>query len=319
VPWAGHGLGGRGRGGPGGFLGPRGGFLGRGAVVTVSSVSGQTITATAGATGAGKAISGPGFGFGRPYLGAAAPFTVTITVSSTTVYTQAGQSATLGDIQPGSVLRVQGTRTGQNAIAASAIEIVLPVRAGVVTAINGDNLTITGFDARQSTITLGSSTVYQRAGQTAARTDIAVGSLISAEGTLSSDRSTLTALRVTIQLPRVTGKVTAVSGDDVTVQGFDGSSTTVHLTASTTYAAAPQGTASKASITSGVYIGAEGTVGSDGSLTALAVRFLNVGGVGNQGGQAQGFGGGFQGFGSGGTFQGTVPGSAPAAPAGSSI
>jgi hypothetical protein len=140
-----------------------------------------------------------------------------------------------------------------------------------VTAVNGNSLTVTGFDARTYTISTGSSTVYQRAGQTATASDIAVGSLISVEGTLSSDGSTLNALEVTIELPHVAGQVTAVNGDTLTVQSPDGTTATVLLTGTTAYSAGPQGTASKSDITTGSFIVAEGTLGSDGSLTALQV------------------------------------------------
>src|SRR5207249_2781168 len=91
-----------------------------------------------------------------------------------------------------------GTAIKRQTLNATAIEIVLPQRTGVVTAVNGNPLTVTGFDARTYTITVGGDTTYRRADHTAALSDVAVGSLISAEGTLSSDGSTLNALAVTI-------------------------------------------------------------------------------------------------------------------------
>ncbi len=262
-------------------------MIAKGGEFTVTAINGQTITATTnglriaggpfitggpGAIGGQGVIVGPGV-IGKPLPGpiSTSPVTVTITVSATTVYTRAEQAASLSDVQVGSILNVQGTRTSATTLTASAIEIVLPQRSGVVTAVNGNSLTVTGFDARTYTIVGGSSTVYHRAGQAAALTDIAVGSLISAEGTLSSDGSTLNALAVTIQLPRVIGQVSAVSGNTVTVQSPDGTTSTVRLTDTTTYSAGPQATASKSSITTGSFIMAEGTVGSDGSLTALRV------------------------------------------------
>ena len=256
-------------------------------MVTVTAINGQTITAT---VGGGKGLVAGPFMSGKPGFGleSAAPVTMTINVNSTTAYTRAGQSASLSDIQVGSVLSVQGTSTGNNTVTASAIEIVLPQRLGVVTAVNGNNLTVTGFDARTYTITVGGDTTYRRAGQTAALTDIAVGSLISAEGTLSSDDSTLNALAVTIQLPRVAGQVTAVSGNTVTVQGPDGTTSTVQLTDATTYSAGPQATASKSSMTTGSFIMAEGTLGSDGTLTALHVDVAT--GVGPDMGKGMGSG-----------------------------
>jgi hypothetical protein len=254
-------------------------MIARGAgMLTVTAINGSTITATLNrglAFAAGPFLGGPGFGLGGgplpPPFGKSAPVTVTITVNATTAYTRADQAASLSDIQVGSMLNVQGTRTGDNAITASAIEIVLPQVTGVVTAVNGNTLTVTGLDARTYTIDVGDSTTYRRASHTAALSDVAVGSLISAEGTLSSDGSTLSALAVTIQLPRVSGRVTADNGDTVTVLGPDGKTSTVQLTGDTTYSAGPQATASKSGITVGSFIMAEGTLGSDGTLTALSV------------------------------------------------
>jgi hypothetical protein len=260
-------------------------IAGKGGGYTVTAINGNTITATANAfafaggplTPGGPDSLGGSFrvqvgvpGKQGPGILNTSPVTVTITVDSSTTFTRAGQTASLSDVQVGSVLNVEGAVTGTT-IAATKIEIVLPERAGVVTAVNGNSLTLTGFDARTYTISTGSSTVYQRAGQASTASDIAVGSLISAEGTLSSDGSTLNALEVTIELPHVAGQVTAVNGNTLTVQSPDGTTATVLLTGTTTYSAGPQGTASKSDITTGSFIVAEGTLGSDGSLTALQV------------------------------------------------
>jgi hypothetical protein len=254
-------------GGPGANAGP-----GLGSDAPVSVTHCQIITATSNGPGFGFQGGGPGPVFKRVFpLGGQVPMTVTITVNATTVYTRADQAASLSDVHVGSLLDVQGTPTGDGAISASAIRIVLPQRSGVVTAVNGNNLTVTSFDARTYTIAAGSSTVYHRAGQTAALSDIAVGSLIYAEGDLSSDGSTLNALSVTIQLPSVKGQISAVSGNTVTVNSPDGTTSTVLLTDATTYTAGPQGTADKSSVTTGSFIMAEGTLGSDGTLTALRV------------------------------------------------
>src|SRR5262249_37742217 len=107
-----------------------------------------------------------------------------------------------------------------------------------------------------------------------------------AEGDLSSDGATLSALSVTIQLPRVIGQVSAVSGNTVTVKSPDDTTSTVQLSDATTYTAGPQGTANKSSITVGSFIMAEGTFGSDGSLSALRVAVATA----FDGGKGEGFG-----------------------------
>ena len=277
-------------GGPGASI-----MVVKGGLFTVTAVNDQTITATSsgigfasavivgggsaagpgGIGGPGGSVADPGIMVG-PGLASTSPVTVTITVSASTVYTRAGHVSGLSDVQVGSVLQVQGTNTGASSLSATSIDIVLPVRLGVVTAISGTTLTVTGVDARTYTIVIDSSTTYHRAGQTATLSAITVGSLISAEGTLSSQGSTLNALAVTIELPRVTGQVTAVSGNTVSVKGPDGTTSTVQLSDTTTYNAGPQTSADKSSITIGSFIMAEGTLGSDGSLSALLVDIATV-------------------------------------------
>jgi hypothetical protein len=237
----------------------------------VSVTNCQIITATAKGPGFGFQDGGPGPVFKQVFpMGGEAPVTVTITVNATTVYTRADQAASLSDVHVGSLLDVQGTPTGAGTITASAIQIVLPQIPGVVTAVNGNNLTMTGLDARTYNVVVGDTTAYHRAGQPDALSDVAVGSLIAAEGDLNNG-STLNALAVTIQLPSVKGQVSAVSGNTVTVNSPDGTTSTVLLTDATTYTAGPQATADKSGVTVGSFIMAEGTLGSDGTLTALRV------------------------------------------------
>jgi hypothetical protein len=91
------------------------------------------------------------------------------------------------------------------------------------------------------------------------------------------------------RVPHADGKVTAVSGDTITVQadadpaGSDEYTgvTTIVLSSATTY----RGTTTKASITVGANIVAEGTVSSDGkTLTASSIGLGGQGGHGGHGG-----------------------------------
>ena len=272
-------------------------------VVTVVAVNGQTITATlnspialAFGVGGGATLNAmPGPPGPLPPAGSAPrikwrlhpeplgplpsimpgnPVTATITVSGSTTYTRAGKPASLSDVTAGSVLAVEGTPSSDTSFAATSIEIVLPHREGVVTAISGNNLTVTGFDARVYTISVDANTGYARAGKTATLSDIAIGSLIDAEGTVGSAPSILSALAITIELPRVAGKVTAITGDTVTVSGPDGTNSTIHLSSVTTYHAGKQSAATRSDVTVGSFVEAQGTVEADGTLDALDVIVL---------------------------------------------
>ncbi len=191
-----------GRGGPGGPGGPGG----KGGGLVVTAVNGDTITAT------GRAI------------------TETVQVSSTTVYTEAGSSASLSDVTVGSRIQARGTSSGTNSINATAIIIQLSTINGVVTAVNGDSLTVTRMGPR------GGRGPRGAAGTT----------------------------------PGTTGTTTATAPT---------TTTTVLVTSSTTYALGgrPASTstatsASLSSITVGTRINAEGTLGSDGVLTARRIQ-----------------------------------------------
>lgn len=259
-------------GGPGRFGGGHGGF-GRGGGLTVTGVNGNAITAT-----------------GRGGQ------TVTVQVSATTAYTEAGASASLSDVQSGSIIAVQGSfaNTSGTTINATGVTIVLPTEAGVVTNVNGDTLTITGFDGTTHTVTLSGSTRYQKAGQSAAQSDVTTGTAIEVEGTLNSDGS-LSAVRVTIRTPRLGGQVSAVNGSSYTIKGRGGSTYTVTATSSTVYVNADGSAATASAVKSGVSISAEGTLSSDGkTLTALRIVILPArGAFGPRGhGHFGGFGGG---------------------------
>lgn len=180
-----------------------------GGEIKVTKISGNTITGT---------------NFGGQ--------TVTITVSSTTKYIEAGSSAALKDVHVGSEIAVRGARTSANSLNATAIIIVLPSAGGVVTNIQGSTITVTGFDAVQHTITVRGSTKYDRAGKSAGLSDVKVGSLIQAEGTQNSDES-LTAQAVHIILPHVAGKVTAIQGSTITISGFDGTTYSIDASSAT--------------------------------------------------------------------------------------
>jgi hypothetical protein len=227
--------------------------------------------------------------------------TVTVQVSTTTAYTEAGTAASLADIHVGSVIAVQGSSASTSAptIDATAITILLPTEAGVVTNVTGNTLTLTTFDGATHIVTVSASTRYQKAGQSATLGDISSGSAIVAEGTLGSDGS-LSAVRVTIQEPRVAGQVAAVNGSSYTVTGAFGQSYTVATTSSTTYVNADGSAASASAVKAGVAISAEGTLSSDGkTLTAQRVVIAPTGaryGVGPTGGRFR-FGGPGRAFG----------------------
>ena len=266
--------------------GGRRGHVGFGRVLAVTGVSENTITAT-----------------GRRGQ------TVTVQVSEATTYTEAGASASLTAIHPGSLIAVRGSRadTSATTINATRVAILLSRVAGVVTNVTGNTITLTGFDGASHTVNVTGQTRYQKAGASAALSDVTSGTAIVAAGTLDSN-GTLTGVRVLIRVPRIGGEVTAVNGSSYTVTARFGATYTVNPTSSTTYAN-PNGTATSASaVKVGTYIAAEGTLSADGkTLTAQRILVVPAG----RGFGRHGFGSGGPGFGPGHAGPGSAGPTAP--------
>jgi hypothetical protein len=279
-------------------FGGRRGHVGFGRVLAVTGVSGNTITA-AGRRGQ----------------------TVTVQVSATTAYTEAGASASLADIHPGSVIAVRGSRANTSAttINATAITILLSREAGVVTSVSGTTITLTGFDGASHTVIVTGQTRYQKAGASAGLSDVSPGTAIVAAGTLDSS-GTLTAVRVTIRVPTVAGEVTAVNGSSYTVTARFGTTYTVNATSSTTYVNRDGTAASASAVQVGTYIAAQGTLSADGkTLTAQRILVVPPGTGRGFGFGRHGVGSGGPGFGQGHAGAGSASTTAPTTPATHSV
>lgn len=140
------------------------------AVLTVTSVSGQTIVATR-----------------RDGT------KVTIHTSSSTAYSRAGQTVSASAVKSGEHIRVRGTRNSDGSITATSINIVLPGYAGMVTAVGGNTVTIQTRSGTTHTVKVNTSTRYYqgrgRSAQPGSLNSIKVGDWLAAQGTLNSDGS----------------------------------------------------------------------------------------------------------------------------------
>jgi hypothetical protein len=205
---------------------------------------------------------------------------VTVTVGVTTTYTEAGQSATLADVHPGSNVAVCGTPETGNTIQASSVSILLPQVQGVITAVNGSTFTVTGMDGSSHLVSATPSTTVKQLDAPAALGNLAVGTAILATGNYQSDHSLL-AMSIDIQLPSVAGTVTAINGTSITVDSgnseIDGSAPAIVTSAQTTYGGKGDAaaTATSSSVKVGSFISATGTESTDGTtLNALRVVVL---------------------------------------------
>lgn len=160
-----------------------------------------------------------------------------------------------------------------------------------VTAVAGTTITATtggpGTSATTTvTISVGSSTTITRAGVATTLSAIQPGARLQVVGTRNGNSIVATA--IVIDLPQVRGTVSAISGDTITLQlptyparpagapvrtvpaGIRPNGTVI-VSASTRYLNGSQ-TTSLGAIKTGMRIDAEGTLNSDGSLTALLVQ-----------------------------------------------
>lgn len=117
-------------------------------------------------------------------------WTRTIAIESTTTISKSGQTIAVGDLKVGDQIVFRESKATDGSYTITAIQVVLPVVAGQVTAVNGDTITVTARGGTTATIHVGSTTTYDVNGNASAKlSDITVGSFAVAEGTLRSDGS----------------------------------------------------------------------------------------------------------------------------------
>jgi hypothetical protein len=139
-----------------------------------------------------------------------------------------------------------------------------------VASIDGSSLSLKTADGWTRTIAVTSSTRITRGGQTIALSDLKVGDTIGFRESKAANGS-FTIDAISVILPRVFGQVTATTSTTITIKQFDGTTAAIHVGSSTTFRIFGVDKATIASLKVGMTISAEGTKGSDGSLSALTV------------------------------------------------
>jgi hypothetical protein len=147
-----------------------------------------------------------------------------------------------------------------------------------ITAIDGTKLALTTADGWTRTIDAAGATV-QKSGQTVDPSTLKVGDSIAFDQARQADGTyKITAIQVV--LPHADGTVKSVSDSSVTLTQRDGTDKVIQLTGSTAYKLA--GAAStKAALTVGAEVDAEGTIATDGTFTAtlVTIRAAQAGGT----------------------------------------
>jgi hypothetical protein len=154
-----------------------------------------------------------------------------------------------------------------------------------ITAISGNSISLKTDDGWTRTITVDSGTTYAKSGATIALGDLKVGDQVGFRETKETDGS-YTIDSIQVVLPHLGGQVTAVNGSSITVTGRDGTTGTIQVSGSTTYTVNGNG-ASLADVKVGMFLMAEGTLNTDGSLAATNVHAGDQG-FGGRGGHGPG-------------------------------
>lgn len=150
---------------------------------TVTKISGNTITVTSPRDSATRIIN----------------------VSSSTLYTRAGISASLSDVAVGSNIAAEGTVNSDKSLAAARVDIDVPHVEGQILSVSGSDITLrdpfggtltvhTTASTKATSVTFGTNGPTQA---TIALSSLKAGDQISAAGTRNSDGS-LNALTVTL-------------------------------------------------------------------------------------------------------------------------
>jgi hypothetical protein len=139
-----------------------------------------------------------------------------------------------------------------------------------ITSISGSDLKLTTADGWTRTITVTASVAVTRAGQTIALADLKAGDHIRLRQTRNAD-GTFTVTAIAIVVPSVVGTVGDVSANGFTLKSRDGSTWTIALTDSTTYALGSV-SGSKSDIVAGARVLVQGGSPAANQLTALHVR-----------------------------------------------
>jgi hypothetical protein len=203
-------------------------------------------------------------------------WTRTITVTSSTKITKGDADATLTDLAVGDAVRFAQVRNSDGSYAITAIDIVEPRAAGVVTAVSSDTITITARDGTVRTIKTTATTTYHLDRADAARSDVTVGSAILATGQTAAD-GTLTAGSIWIRLPHAAGTISAVNDSSITVTRRDRTTVTVHLGSDTTVRVGGVANATVSDLKAGMVVRLEGTQRADGSIDARSIRAGELG------------------------------------------
>jgi hypothetical protein len=161
------------------------------------------------------------------------------------------------------------------------------VLVGKVTAISGDNITVTDPEGFTRAILVSGSTTYSQGGTSETIVAVTVGAKIFAQGTVDPNGTTLDALSIAIaggtqsQMGFDWGVVTAVTSTSVTIEGHSGTSTTFTYATTTPISAIGHDkiTLSSADLVVNEHAGVEFSSSAGTTATGIWVELAHISGV----------------------------------------
>jgi hypothetical protein len=161
------------------------------------------------------------------------------------------------------------------------------VLVGTVSAISGDNITVTDPEGFTRAILVSSATTYEQGGATSTIAAVVVGAKIFAQGTVDTNGTTLDALSIGVaggtktQMGFDWGVVTAVTSSSVTIEGRSGTSTTFSYATATPIDAIGHDkvTLSSADLVVNEHAGVEFSTSAATTATGIWVELAHINGV----------------------------------------
>ncbi len=196
-------------------------------------------------------------------------WTRTITLTSDTKIDKDGQSATAGDLKVGDRVTLRQKRNDDGTYSIVALSVHLPVVAGTVSAIDGNDVTIKARDGSTRSVTLTGSTSFKVGPTDGKKADLKVDSVVVVTGTEGPGKDfTASTVRIRVRLDRIGGEVTGKTKDSITVKQRDGSKATIQIGKDTKFFVRGTDTPGLADVAVGMQVSAVGTRNADGSLDA---------------------------------------------------
>ena len=183
--------------------------------------------------------------------------------------TRGGATIAVGDLAVGDEIVLRQKRQADGSFKVTAITVILPKVAGLVSDVAASGFTLTTRDGTKVAVKLTSSTTYRLGKEKADKSVVVDGMQAVATGTKAADGS-LTATAISVSPSKASGTVTDATSSSLTLAAKDGAKTVVRLTSSTTYRLGKDEVA-KSAVKVGMQAAASGTKAADGTLTATSV------------------------------------------------